>query len=83
MENWQLHYVSWTKYNFVISQLKYINMILNQQCNLTVCSCLVTYAFESESTLYSCLIEVWMPAGTEEQKQVLQETVIFCVLEIN
>ena len=43
MENWQLHYVSWTKYNFVISQLKYINMILNQQCNLSFKTGLMDY----------------------------------------
>ena len=27
----------------------------NEICQLTVCSCHVTYAFQSESTLYSCL----------------------------
>ena len=28
---------------------------LNKKEQLTVCSCHVTYAFESESTLYGCL----------------------------
>ena len=30
-------------------------MDFQKTINLTVCSCHVTYAFQSESTLYSCL----------------------------
>ena len=38
---------------------------------------------EKVSGFRNWLIEVCMSADSEEQKQVLQETVIFCVLEIN
>ena len=31
------------------------NKLLNTSICLSVCSCHVTYAFQSESTLYSCL----------------------------
>ena len=47
--------VNWERlfsgYN-ITDQVAAFNEVL---LNMTVCSCHVTYAFESESTLYSCL----------------------------
>ena len=37
------------------SSMLLVNIAYISNINLTVCSCHVTYAFQSESTLYSCL----------------------------
>ena len=44
------HQISAEESLMLLVKVAYINNI-----NLTVCSCHVTYAFQSESTLYSCL----------------------------
>ena len=37
------------------SSMLLVNVAYISNINLTVCSCHVTHAFQSESTLYSCL----------------------------
>ena len=44
------HQISAEESSMLLVNIAYISNI-----NLTVCSCHVTYAFQSESTLYSCL----------------------------
>ena len=48
---------SWWRYEIEISYMVGINRcnMWIQDMSQTVCSCHVTYAFENESTLYSCL----------------------------
>ena len=54
-EYWILYFEYWILY-FVLLISNIVFCILNiEYCILSVCSCHVTYAFQSESTIYSCL----------------------------
>ena len=46
---------------------KFHNKKLNERINCTVCSDHVTYAFQSESTLYSCLNVKELLAGSRRE----------------